>query len=212
VTVTVTPTNANVSLNGQQQFAATVNNSTNQTVSWTVPGGSLNGTIDAGSGLYTAPDALPPGAVTVTATSAVAGSSPGPATVTVTNSAVTVTVSPASANVFADEAGNTWPASATQQQFTATVNNGNSQSVTWSVTGGSANGTIDANGLYTAPAGVPNPASVAVTATSVLATAPGSATANIETATAVGTYSNIQVLATALGGTRHGIVVALTVN
>jgi hypothetical protein len=142
----------------------------------------------------------------------VAGASPGSATVTITNSAVTVTVSPASANVFADEAGNTWAASATQQQFTAAVNNGTSQNVTWAVTGGSANGTIDANGLYTSPAVVPNPVLIAVTATSAQAIAPGSATANIEAATAVGTYSNIQVTATASGGTGHGIVVALTVN
>ena len=204
--VTVSPSIASVVIGGQQQFTA------NQSVTWSVTGGN-NGTINASSGLYTAPGVIPsPPSVTVTATSSVAGASPGSATVTITNSAVTVTVSPASANVFADEAGNTWAASATQQQFTAAVNNGTSQNVTWAVTGGSANGTIDANGLYTSPAVVPNPVLIAVTATSAQAIAPGSATANIEAATAVGTYSNIQVTATASGGTGHGIVVALTVN
>jgi hypothetical protein len=126
--------------------------------------------------------------------------------------AVTVTVSPGSANVYADEAGNTWPASATQEQFSAVVNNGSSQSVTWAVTGGSANGTIDANGLYTSPSVAPNPASATVTATSSQATAPGSATVNIKTATAVGTYSNVQVSATAAGGAGHADVVTLTVD
>ena len=65
---------------------------------------------------------------------------------------VTVTVSPGSATLFANEAGNSWPTAVTQQQFTATVNNSTNQNVTWAVTGGSANGTVDGTGLYTAPA------------------------------------------------------------
>ncbi|MFZ3340761.1 MAG: hypothetical protein WA213_07760, partial [Terriglobales bacterium] len=126
--------------------------------------------------------------------------------------AVTVTVSPGSANVYADEAGNTWPPSATQQQFSAVVNNGSSQNVTWAVTGGGANGTIDGNGLYTSPAVAPSPASVTVTATSALATGPGSATVNIKTATAMGSYSTIQVLAAAAGGAGRADVVTLNVD
>ncbi len=212
VTVTVSPQNINVALDGQQQFTATVNNSTNQTVSWTVSGGSVNGTINAASGLYTAPDVVPAGAVMVTATSAVAGSTPGSATVTVTNPQVTVTVSPTVADLFANEEGNSWPASATQQQFTATVSGGNSQAVTWAVTGGGANGTIDSDGVYTAPAAVPNPASVTVTATSTLSTGSKAATVNIETPTALGTFPDIQVTATAVGGAAHAIAVSLTVD
>jgi hypothetical protein len=58
-----------------------------------------------------------------------------------------------------------WPSQTAQ--FTATVNNSASQAVTWAVTGGSANGTIDANGLYTAPNLAPGlPPTVTVTATS----------------------------------------------
>jgi hypothetical protein len=204
--VTVSPAIATVVTGGQQKFTAS------QSVTWAVSGGSANGTID-GSGLYTAPGAVPnPPSFAVTATSAAAGSSPGSAMVTVTNPSVTVTVSPASASAFANETGNTWPVSATQQQFTATVNNASDQSVTWAVAGGNANGTIDANGLYTSPAVVPIPASVAVTATSTQTTAPGSATVNVEPATAVGTYPNIQVTATAAGGAAHSGVVSLTVN
>jgi hypothetical protein len=121
-------------------------------------------------------------------------------------------VSPIAASLFADEAGNTWPVSATQQQFSATVINGSSQTVTWAVTGGTGSGTIDTNGLYTAPATVPNPAAVTVTATSLLTTSPGSATVTIQTPTAVGTYSNIQVTATAAGGAAHTDLVTLTVD
>jgi len=126
--------------------------------------------------------------------------------------AVTVTVSPGSATVYADEVGNTWPASATQQQFSALVNNGSSQTVAWAVTGGSPNGTIDANGLYTSPTVAPSPASVTVTGTSSQASEPGSASVNVRTATAVGSYSSVQVLATAAGGTGHANLVTLNVD
>ena len=125
---------------------------------------------------------------------------------------VTVTVSPTLANVFANAPGNTWPPSATQKQFSATVNNGSSQSVTWSVSGGGSSGTIDPNGLYSAPAIAPTPATATVTATSSLASSPGTAMVNIETATALGTYPNVQVVATAAGGTGHADGVALTVE
>jgi len=103
---------------------------------------------------------------------------------------VTVTVTPSSTvSLYANEAGNAWPASATQQQFSAMVNNSTSQTVTWAVTGGSANGTITSAGLYTSPATVPNPATATVTATSSAATTPGSATVDILTPTAVGTFT-----------------------
>ena len=133
-------------------------------------------------------------------------------TVTLTvESDVTVIVSPASVSLFADEAGNAWPPGVTQQQFTATVNGSSNQNVTWAVTGGSANGTVNASGLYSAPATVPNPAAVTVTATSPAASVPGSATVNVETPTTLGT-SRITVSATAVGGTAHGDVVSLTVQ
>src|SRR5258708_4780953 len=58
----------------------------------------------------------------------------------------------------------------TSQQFTATIVNTSNTNVTWQVngiTGGNATiGTISASGLYTAPAAIPNPAAVTVTAIS----------------------------------------------
>ena len=57
-----------------------------------------------------------------------------------------------------------------QQQFTAAVTGTSDNRVTWKVNtvpgGNSAVGTVDANGLYTAPGSVPSPATVAVTAVS----------------------------------------------
>jgi hypothetical protein len=124
---------------------------------------------------------------------------------------VTVTVNPGLATLFANEAGNSWPAEATQQQFKATVNGSTDQSVTWAVTGGSANGTVDGTGLYTTPAVVPNPGTVTVTATSAAAATPGSTFVTVATPTAAGT-SQITVTATAAGGAAHGGVVTLIVQ
>ena len=75
--------------------------------------------------------------------------------------AISVTISPTSATVRFNRT----------KQFTATVQNSSNQSVTWKVngvTGGNSTvGTISTSGLYRAPASVPNPAMVTVSATSV---------------------------------------------
>jgi hypothetical protein len=65
-----------------QLFTATVHNSTNPSVTWIVAGGVLNGTIDA-AGLYTAPGAVPAGAVTITATAQVDSTKSDNATVNI---------------------------------------------------------------------------------------------------------------------------------
>jgi len=97
------------------------------------------------------------------------------------NNTVTVTVSPATANVQ----------EGSQQQFVATVTNTNATAVTWqvnSITGGNAAvGTIDTNGVYTAPDVIPSPASVTITA--FLQAAPNISGNAIVTITAV-TFSN----------------------
>jgi len=117
----------------------------------------------------------------------------------------TVAVNPGLATLFANEAGNSWPAGATQQKFVA------NQSVTWAVTGGSANGTIDSTGLYAAPAAVPDPATVTVTATPSTGVA-GAAFVTVAAPTGLVT-SQITVTATAVGGgTAHGDVVTLIVR
>jgi len=73
---------------------------------------------------------------------------------------ITVVVSPAKA---------TTPAG-TKQQFTASVTGTPNTAVTWTVSGtgcaAAACGTISSSGLYTAPAAIPSPAAVTVTATS----------------------------------------------
>jgi hypothetical protein len=72
------------------------------------------------------------------------------------NPHVTISVGPTAASVAV---GRTQP-------FTATVTGATNTAAIWSVAGGASNGTISNTGLYTAPAAVPNPPQVTVTATS----------------------------------------------
>jgi len=195
--VTITPSSAQVPLGGTQQFSANVS------VTWSVTGA---GQISSTSGLYTAPSAgTTPTSATVTATP----TSGTAATAAVTIPAVGVSVTPTPVNIYANEAGNAWPANLTQQQFTATVTNSSNAAVTWSVSSGG--GSIDANGLYTSPATVPNPAAVTVTATSVADPShSGPGTVNVLTPTALGT-SNVTVTATE-GSISHSQAVTLIVQ
>jgi len=152
-----------VETNHTLQFFATVVNTPNTAVTWQVNGitggSSTAGTIDA-NGLYTAPATVPTQPkVTVTAISMADPTKSDSASVTISLTPV-LSVNPLQANVVV---GN-------QQPFTAAISGISNQSVTWSLSGtgclGSQCGTIDNTGLYTAPASVPSPATVTVTAIS----------------------------------------------
>jgi hypothetical protein len=167
--VTVTPAAAGVTVNTTAQFAATVQNTADQTVTWdvngTVGGTAVVGRIDA-TGRYTAPAVVPsPATVTVHATSHAVPEVAGSASVTIMPlpQPVSVTISPTSITVRINKT----------RQFTATVHNTANVAVSWrvnSIVGGNATvGTISTAGLYKAPTVVPSPATVTVTATSVVA-------------------------------------------
>src|SRR5580704_15034399 len=118
-------------------------------------------------------------------------------TVMISNSAGSVTSSAATLNVSsaAGAAVQVNPNSATvsvggTQQFAATVTGTSNTAVTWTLSGagcsGNACGTISGGGLYTAPAGVPSPATLSVRVTSVAdPTKSASASISIVAATAV---------------------------
>jgi uncharacterized protein (DUF1800 family) len=154
VTVSLNPASASVQVGLTRQFNATVAGSANTAVTWQVNsvtgGNAATGTIST-SGLYTAPAAVPAGAVTVTAVSQADNTKSASATVTVTAPPIIVTISVAPASVGVPTGGT--------QQFTATVGGSANTAVTWqvnNVTGGNAaTGTIDSTGLYTAPAAIP---------------------------------------------------------
>ncbi len=108
------------------------------TVNWSVNGisggNAANGTVSS-SGIYTAPSSIPAtNPVTITATSVEDPTKSGSATLTV----FTLTISPASVTVYYTHA----------QQFTATVAGITNPTLSWKA----QLGTIDDNGLYTAPA------------------------------------------------------------
>jgi hypothetical protein len=88
VSVSMSPTSASVRVKQTRQFTATVQNSTNKTVTWKVNGiAGGNGTVGtiSTSGLYKAPNSVPnPAVVTVSATSAADTSKSAAAAVTIT--------------------------------------------------------------------------------------------------------------------------------
>ncbi|HZG42340.1 MAG TPA: hypothetical protein VEY93_05220, partial [Longimicrobium sp.] len=144
VTVTATPLNVQIALipetatlpvRGTQQFQATVTGSPDTEVDWSVQEGSAGGSVNA-SGLYTAPNQ--PGTYHVIATSRADPRRSAVATVMVH---VGVAVSPAAATLTLEQT----------QQFQATVTGASDTSVVWSVQEGTAGGSVNASGLYTAP-------------------------------------------------------------
>jgi len=172
VTVALVPASTTVPLGGPQQFAATVTGASNPAVTWqvnNVTGGNATvGSISSG-GLYQAPAAVPTSpAVTVSAISNANGSTFGSASVTIAASGtptVSVTSTPSGVtNVYTGAA----------QTFNAAVTGETNNAVNWEVnnvpSGNSTLGTISTAGVYTAPAAVPSPALVIITAVSQAST------------------------------------------
>ncbi len=166
VGVNIAPVRASLLLGVAQTFVATVSNSTNTAVTWTVngiPGGNAAlGTITA-AGVYTAPADLPAsGTITVQATSAADTSESAAAPVNIVSD-ISVSVSPQAMPVELGAA----------HSFTATVNSAGNpdRTVTWVVSGngcaGTACGSVDGSGNYTAPQVLTAPPSVSLTAISL---------------------------------------------
>ena len=161
--IAITPMSANVHAGQTVQFMATVRNSANTGVTWSLSGDGCSGTACgtiSDSGLYTAPASVPtPPSVTVKATAAADTSKSASAVVTILAPEVVVFIFPTSPSV---QFGH-------KLQFTATVSNATDDTVLWSLSGdgcsGATCGTISDSGLYTAPNIIPSPSTVAVTAT-----------------------------------------------
>jgi hypothetical protein len=164
IVVSVAPQAGTVLLGGTVSFTASVSNTSDTSVAWSV-NKILGGSAQAGTisldGVYTAPASVPQGGtVLVTATSHADSSKSGSASLSI-SSDIAVSVSPASANV---ELGSI-------QTFRASVSSGGNpdSTIRWSLAGAAcpaACGTIDASGNFTAPQILPNPAIVTIIATS----------------------------------------------
>jgi len=189
VSVSVSPSTATLAVGQRMTFTPSVTNTTDTTVTWSVngvpngnatvgqvcqsgtnpcaaPTGPGSGSID-----YVAPASVPAtNPVNLTATSNADPSRSGTATISITSATgpVAVTISPPYAFMA--------PSSSTPstQQFLATVTGTTNANVSWSVQSavagqgcaGAACGSVDANGLYTAPAAAPSPNAISVIATS----------------------------------------------
>lgn len=142
--ISVTPATSGVEVGAIQQFTVAVQGVANPTVTWSVDGinggNATAGTIDA-QGLYTAP--------------AEAGSHSIAANVS--NPSLSASVSVSVFSVGVSPTGSLLAPAGTEQ-FTATVQGLSNTAVNWSVDGvaggNSSVGTIDANGLYTAPSAI----------------------------------------------------------
>lgn len=156
VSVTVSPSTATVYGGGTQAFTATVVNTMNTAVTWSISPANGAGSIDPNSGIYTAPATVSSQqTITVTATSQANNAVMGTATITL-SPPVSVTVTPTTPTV----------AAGTTQQFSAAVQYSSNTAVNWTLNPATGAGTISSTGLYTAPASVATQETVMVTATS----------------------------------------------
>jgi hypothetical protein len=165
VTVTVTPTTGSVLLGNSQTLTATVTDTADTSVTWSVnniPGGGPSMGTTTSTGVYTAPTDLPsPAIVQVTATSQADSSKSATAQITITSD-IGISIAPPNASV---ELG------AVQSFHAAITSAGHPDgSVRWSLSGATcpvACGSVDLNGNYTAPGILPSTATATLTAQSV---------------------------------------------
>jgi hypothetical protein len=182
ISIFISPSTATVAVHQTQIFSATVQNDPQKKgVTWTLSGagctGTACGTISTSSSAsgaqitYTAPASVPnPASVVLTATSVADKTKTSSVTITITSAPISVSVSPSSASVQVTKT----------QKFTATVqNDAQNKGVTWAFEGdgcgngpacGTLSATSSASGVaitYTAPANMPSPATVFLTASSV---------------------------------------------
>jgi len=164
IAVVVNPMNMSVLLGNQATFTATVTNTGDTAVSWSVngvPGGNATlGTITS-AGMYTAPlDTPSPATVQVTATSHADATKSGTGTLAITSDiALSLTPNRASVELGATQAF----------QAALTTSAHPDTSIRWSLSGPCASGcgSVDATGTYTAPRILPSPAIATMTAQSV---------------------------------------------
>lgn len=151
-------------LGNQLTLTATVSNTTDTSVSWSVSGiaggNSTVGTISS-TGVYTAPADLPsPATVQVTATSQADNTKSASTNITITSDiTLSLTPSPASVELGATQAFRVAVTSSAHPDTT----------VRWSLSGAacpSGCGTVDSSGTFTAPGILPSSASVTLTAQS----------------------------------------------
>lgn len=205
ISVAVTPTSASVPTSQSQHFDATVqNDSQNKGVTWTLtqagtscsPACGSLAVSDVNSATYSAPASMSQAStVTVTATSFSDKTKSASAQVSVVAQpapTVSVSLTPTSVSVLVSHS----------QQFDAAVqNDSQNKGVTWTLTQsgiscspacGSLEGFTSQSAIYVAPATIPNPAVLTITATSLADnTQAASATVNVTSSMPPGSTSQV---------------------
>lgn len=139
VTVTLDPQVSLVSPGGTVIFSAKVTGASNRTVTWSVLGGSANGSFTGATGLYTAPSVA--GEYRILATSN-ADPTKAALAIVMVPTPLSVAVTP---KTVALKPG-------ASQMFSAAVSGSANQAVTWSSIGSTSGSFSGTTGLYTAPA------------------------------------------------------------
>jgi hypothetical protein len=188
ISVSVIPTSATLPVSQRKSFAATLTNTADMTVTWLVNGIS-NGNATVGqvchSGSspcvppasatansidYLAPASVPAtNPVTLTAVSHADPAKSGNAIVGITGVAVPISVAISPFYAFVAHSTST----PTTLQFFATVTGSSNTNVTWSLQSavpgqgcsGTACGSVDGNGVFTAPTAAPSPNAISIVAT-----------------------------------------------
>ncbi len=140
VEVTIDPQVSMVSPGGTVIFSAKVTGASNRTVTWSVLGGTANGSFTGATGLYTAPSVA--GEYRILATS---NADP-------TKAALAIVLVPTPLNVAITPKTVALKPGASQM-FNATVTGSANPAVTWSTIGADSGSFAGTSGLYTAPAG-----------------------------------------------------------
>ncbi len=191
VTISVAPASGTLVVQQRASFAASVSNSPDQSVVWSV-NGIVNGNAQIGTVCITNSNPcvppVGPGTATVDFLAPSVVPSTNPALLTATSNADSsksasaqikiVGTGGSSTNIVISPANAFLPPSSSvpsQLRFTAAVSASNNSTFTWSVSSGApgsgcsgtACGTIDATGLYTAPTIAPSPNSISITAANV---------------------------------------------
>ena len=166
VNVAVTPPNIILKQGESQQFSATVQNTSDLRLTWSIS--PVVGTI-SNTGFYTAPAVLNSAqTITVKATSVADPSRSGSVTLSL-KPPVAVSVGPANLILGPNQT----------RQFNATVTSADNTAVTWSIN--PVLGSIAGDGAYTAPTPISAAQTITITATSVAdPTKSGSITATIQ--------------------------------
>ncbi len=224
VSVSISPATTTLAVNQVLAFTPTVENSPDESVTWSVngvPNGNgivgqicLNATIPcvppagpvSGSVEYFAPALLPAtNPVTLTATSHADPTRSGTAVVVLTGPSGSVSVTVAPSYAFLPPSTGTL----STEQFVASVSGSSNTNVTWTVQSavagqgcaGAACGSVSASGLYSAPTAAPSPNAISVVATSLAdPTESASATVVLNSGPAIETILPSSIMAGAVEG------------